>query len=121
MKKYMLLMLLFLLTGAFSLNSCGPMILISRPEVPPPPWFYPNRIETVRYVYFPDYLIYYDISLRHYIYFEKGYWQITNVLPPRYKTLNLRRSRQVRVRDYFGDNISDYHRDRTSSNRGRRN
>lgn len=121
MKKYMILIFLIFITGVFTLDSCGPVVISSRPEAPPPPWFYPNRIEFVRYVYFPEYLIYYDISLRHYIYFENGYWITSSVLPPRYRTVNLRRSRYVRIRDYHGDNISSYHRDHVSINRGRRN
>lgn len=121
MKKYIILTILFAITGMFTLDSCGPVIISSRPEAPPPPWFYPNRIEMVRYVYFPDYLIYYDISLRHYIYFENGIWITANVLPPRYQRVNLRRSKYVRIRDYHGDNIGTYHRDHNSVTRGRRN
>ncbi|MBQ4819687.1 hypothetical protein [Aquimarina sp. MMG016] len=90
-------------------QSCGPIVISSRPDAPLPPWFYPNRVEVVRYVYFPDHNIYYDISLRHYIYFENDVWITVNVLPPRYQYINLNRTRYVRIRNYHGDNIRSYH------------
>lgn len=74
MKRNTFLIATLLLIVIIMTQSCGPVVITSRPDVPPPPWFYPNRVEVVRYVYFPDYNIYYDISLRHYIYFENDVW-----------------------------------------------
>ena len=102
------------------LGSCGPVIITSIPNNPPPVWFYPNRIETVRYVYFPDYLIYYDLSLRSYLYLDNGVWITVKVLPPRYHNIDLKRSRFIRINDYYGDRIDVYHRD-YNTNRGRSN
>ncbi len=116
MKKALLAMLLF--AGIMTLVSCGPVIIASRPEVPPPAWFYPNRVEMIRYVYFPDYMIYYDLSVRNYIYLENGVWITVKVLPQRFNTINFRRARFVRVKDYRGDKIGTYHRE---FNRGRSN
>jgi hypothetical protein len=110
-----LILLLF-----FTAGSCGPVIISTRHSTPPPPWFYPNRVETVRYVYFPDYLIYYDLAAGNYIYLENGVWITVNVLPPRFDTVNLRRSRYIRINNYFGDRIEVYHRE-NQSNRGRSN
>lgn len=93
----------------FSLESCGPVIISSRPSQPPPPWFYPNRVVNVRYIYFPDFMIYYDLSLRSYLYLDNAVWITTTILPPRYRTVDLRKARQVRVNNYFGDNIKEYH------------
>lgn len=115
-KTSMLVMLLFALF--MTLASCGPVIISSRPESPPPPWFYPHRVEMVRYVYFPDYMIYYDLSLRNYIYLENGAWITVTVLPQRFNTINFHRARFVRIQNYRGDHIGTYHRD---SNRGRSN
>lgn len=122
-------MILLALISAVAIKGCGPVVISSRPETPPPPWFYPNRVEMVRYVYFPEYLIYYDLSLRNYIYLDNNVWVRVNVLPPRYRTINLNRSRFIRVKNYRGDNISSYHRENnttrsrsnTSSTTGRRN
>ncbi|WNH13085.1 hypothetical protein [Thalassobellus suaedae] len=122
-------MVLLVLISALAIESCGPVVLSSRLETPPPPWFYPNRVEMVRYVYFPEYSIYYDLSLRNYIYLNNNVWVRVNVLPPRYRAINLNRSRFVRVKTYRGDNISEYHRENnatrrrsnTSSTMGRRN
>ena len=122
-------MILLALISSVAIKSCGPVVISSRPETPPPPWFYPNRVEMVRYVYFPEYLIYYDLSLRNYIYLDNNVWVRVNVLPPRYRTINLNRSRFIRVKNYRGDNISSYHRENnttrsrsnTSSTTGRRN
>ncbi|MBT8320117.1 MAG: hypothetical protein KJO90_00450 [Eudoraea sp.] len=110
-----------LLLGGFIwlLMSCGPVIVASRPASPPPPWFYPNRLEVVRYVYFPELTIYYDFHTSMYLYFEGGIWVRKNVLPPRYRQYNLRRSRYVRVRNYRDDRIEEYHNNR--ANRGRSN
>lgn len=105
--KYILIVLGI---GIFmSLESCGPVIISSRPSHPTPPWFYPNRVVNVRYIYFPEFTIYYDITLRNYLYFENNRWVVVRRLPSRYNTINLRRTRQVRVTDYFGDNIREYH------------
>ena len=110
-----------IISGLFLLTSCGPVIVSSRiGNPPPPPWFYPNRVEVVRYVYFPEYSIYYDLSARNYLYWDSGVWVRVNVLPARYRTVNLSRSRYVRVRNYNDDNIKRYH-DQNNLNRGRSN
>lgn len=129
MKKRNYAIALLLIISALAVQSCGPIVISSRPDIPPPPWFYPNRVENVRYVYFPEFMIYYDLTLRNYIYRNNNVWVRVNVLPPRYRTINLNRSRFVRVKTYRGDNISKYHRENnttrrrtnTSSTRSRRN
>jgi hypothetical protein len=120
MKTMKVLSRIWLMAGFLLLASCGPVILSSRVQSAPPGWFYPNRVEVVRYVYFPDYLIYYDLYLRQYIYLENGVWITVNVLPPRFREVNLRRSRFIHIRDYYGDRIDTYHRD-YNLNRGRSN
>ncbi|MGB5700495.1 hypothetical protein [Muriicola sp.] len=102
------------------MTSCGPVILSSRYNSPPPPWFYPNRIEFVRYVYFPEYSIYYDLSARTYLYLDGGVWVRREVLPQRYQRVDLRRSRYERIRNYNDDNIRKYHEEH-NANRGRSN
>lgn len=109
MKKINFLLLVLSSVIFLTLESCGPVVFSSRLGTPPPPWFYPNRIETVRYIYFPDYEIYYDLSLRNYIYFDNNVWLTVDVLPTRFNSYNLRRSKQVRIHNYFGDNIKRYH------------
>jgi len=100
--------------------SCGPVVISSRPSNPPPPWFYPNRLEVVRYVYFPEISIYYDLTARTYLYLDGGIWVRRNVLPPHYRKYDLRRSRYERIRNYHNDNIRQYH-DEHNANRGRSN
>lgn len=102
------------------LSSCGPVVFTSRPHTPPPPWFYPHRVESVRYVYFPEHMIYYDLSLRTYIYLDNGVWISAAVLPRRFNGVNLRRSRTVRIRDYHGDDIRRYHKENNDKNTNRR-
>lgn len=102
------------------LTSCGPVILTTRHHSPPPPWFYPNRIELVRYVYFPEYSIYYDLSARTYLYLDGGVWVRREVLPQRYQRIDLSRSRYERIRNYNDDNIRNYHEEH-NANRGRSN
>lgn len=100
--------------------SCGPVVISSGPNNPPPPWFYPNRLEVVRYVYFPEISIYYDLTARSYLYLDGGIWVRRKVLPPRYRNYNLNRSRYERIRNYHDDNIRQYH-DKHNANRGRSN
>jgi hypothetical protein len=129
MKKSKLIMMLFLIVLAFS--SCGPVVVTSRPNHPPPPWFYPDRVEVVRYVYFPEYAIYYDLTLSNYLYLNNGVWVRVNKLPPQFSHINLNRSRYTRVRGYRDDNIRTYHNEnnvrrstrstRTRTNRSNRN
>mgnify|MGYP003632807611 CR=1 FL=1 len=102
------------------LASCGPMVMTTGVSEPLPPWFYPNRLEVVRYVYFPEYHFYYDLSARTYLYLDGGVWVRRKVLPPRYRNLDLRRSRYERVKGYRSDNIRQYHEE-NNANRGRSN
>lgn len=110
MKKKGFLTLVVFLMSSLILVSCGPLIISSRPEMAPPHWFYPNRIEPVRYVYFPDHVIYYDLLLRQYLYLENNVWIRVNVLPSKYRSLNLNRSKFLHVKGYRGDGIQKYHR-----------
>lgn len=110
---------LFLITALF-LTSCGPVVFTSRPNNPPPSWFYPNRLEMVRYVYFPEYSIYFDLTLNNYLYFENNVWVRVNVLPSRYRNIDLNRSRYVRVKNYRSDNIREYHNKNVRSNTSKR-
>ena len=121
MKKNFLLTVALLFSVFLTLESCGPVVVTSRLGTPPPPWFYPNRAEVVRYIYFPEHEIYYDFSLRSYIYLNNGTWITANVLPSRYGHIDFRRSHRVRINNYFGDDIKRYHSDNTyRSNTSRR-
>lgn len=109
-----------------ALSSCGPVVVTSRPNHAPPPWFYPNRVEVVRYVYFPEHSIYYDLTLSNYLYLKNNVWVRVNVLPPPYHNINLNRSKYVRVKGYRGENIRPYHnennvRKSSKTNKGQRN
>ena len=111
---------LIIVFGLVFLSSCGPVVISSRPNHQPPPWFYPNRLEIVRYVYFPEFSIYYDLSSRSYLYLDGGIWVRHNVLPPRYRHIDLSRQRYERVKNYQDENIRSYH-DEHNANRGRSN
>jgi len=113
MKKVSLSILVILVTFFLTIESCGPVVFSSRLGTPPPHWFYPNRVETVRYVYFPNHQIYYDFSIRKYIYLDNNAWISVGVLPARFKGHDLRRSKQIRIKDYHGDNIRKYHNETT--------
>ena len=111
---------LILILGLFFLSSCGPVVISSRPNYHPPSWFYPNRLEIVRYVYFPEFSIYYDLSSRSYLFLDGGIWVRHNALPPRYRHIDLSRQRYERVKNYQDENIRSYH-DEHNANRGRSN
>lgn len=112
MKKSYIKLFTILAICFFTVESCGPVVISSRLGTPPPPWFYPNRVETVRYIYFPDYTIYYDLHYRNYRYLDNGVWITIDVLPAKFSYINLRRSKQVRINNYFDDNIQRYHNNR---------
>ena len=116
--KTLLLFITYIILLAFA--SCGTVVISSRPNQPPPPWFYPNRLEVVRYVYFPEISIYYDLTARTYLYLDGGIWVRHEVLPPRFQNYDLKRSRYERIRNYSDDNIRRYH-DEHNANRGRSN
>ena len=120
MPRFKILRYLLALTTLFIIGSCGPVVVTTGISEPPPPWFYPNRVEVVRYVYFPEYIFYYDLSARTYMYLDGGVWVRRNVLPPRDRNLDLRHSRYVRVKGYRNDDIQRYHEEHTA-NRGRSN
>lgn len=118
MKKVVLFAAVLLALSGF--QACGPVIVSHGLADPPPPWFYPNRVETVRYIFFPEFSIYYDLSSSTYIYLDGGVWTRNKVLPPRYRSYDLGRSRYKRIRDYYDDNIAGYH-EQHNGNRGRSN
>jgi len=101
--------ILFLTLTIILSSSCGSFVYISKTGTTPPAWYYPNKVETVRYIYFPDYEIYYDFSLNNYLYLNNGDWLNTTILPKRFTGINLRRSKQVRITNYYGDSIKKYH------------
>lgn len=114
-RSFLLLITYILL---LAMASCGPVVISSRTSQPPPPWFYPNRLELVRYVYFPEYSFYFDLSANSYLYLDGGVWIRRSSPPPQYRHLDLRKSRYERVRNYSDDNIRRYH-DEHNLNRGR--
>ena len=117
MKNHLFTMLL---TLVLMLTSCGPVVFTSRTNNSPPHWFYPNRIEMVRYVYFPEYSIYYDLTLNNYLYLNNNIWVRANVLPSRYRNIDLNRSRYVRVKNYRSDTIKEYHNKNVRNNTSKR-
>lgn len=130
MRTIKIIFVSLLLSSFVSLESCGPVIISSRPSLPTPHWFYPNRVENVRYIYFPNHTIYYDLSLRTYLYLDNGVWISASILPSRFNSIKFKKARRIRVNNYFGDNIREYHdknrtmitgRRSSNSNRIRRN
>jgi len=109
-----------LLAITLTVTSCGPVVFTSRLNTQPPTWFYPSRLEMVRYVYFPEYSIYFDLTMNNYLYLENNVWVRVNALPPRYKHINLNRSKYIRVKNYRSDNIRDYHNKNVRSNTNKR-
>ncbi|MBC8755890.1 hypothetical protein H2O64_14525 [Kordia sp. YSTF-M3] len=100
MKRNKLLLSVILISSLLFLGSCGPIIITPDSHVPTPSLLYPNRIEPVRYVYFPEHIIYYDLSARQYLYLESSVWIRVDVLPPRYRSMDLNRSKFVGVKGH---------------------
>ena len=111
---------MLLLSVFISVDSCGPVIVSTQNNHPNPPWFYPNRVINLRYIYFPDYVVYYDLTYGNYIYLDQGVWLTVKVLPPRFKTVNFKHEKRIRVNNYFDDNIREYHIKNNTNVKGRR-
>ncbi len=109
-----------LLAFGLVLISCGPVVFTSNANNSPPHWFYPNRLEMVRYVYFPEYAIYYDLTLNNYLYLNNNIWVRANVLPSQYRNIDLNRSRYVRVKNYRNETIKEYHNKNVRGNTSKR-
>lgn len=109
-----------LLIIALFLTSCGPVVLTSGVNYSPPSWFYPNRLELVRYVYFPEYSIYYDLTMNNYLYLNNGVWVRVKALPSQYRNINFNSSKYVRVKNYRENTIREYHNNNVRSNSGKR-
>lgn len=109
MKKYGLILLALLSIGSFCLNSCGVVTPSSRLLIDSQPGYYSNNIEAVRYYYYPEHMVYFDLSIKKYIYLNDGVWIAATVLPSHFGTLNFRSSHYVKIHNYYGDNIMKYH------------
>ncbi len=117
--KTFFLLLLFIVLSL--LASCGPVVYTTAHTAPPPPsWFYPNRVEVVRYVYFPELRIYFDMYTHTYLYLDGGVWVRRENLPARYRNYNLNRYKYRRIPGYRNDDITPYDRDQRR-NSGRSN
>lgn len=120
MKTIKLFFAVLLFGALLSLESCGSLIVSSGPSYSTPPWFHPNRVVNLRYVYFPNHMVYYDLSMANYIYLDNGIWITVKVLPQRFNGINFRHVKQIRVNNYYGDNIKEYHRNTNTSVNSRR-
>jgi len=121
MKTIRLILAIFIIVAITSFESCGPVIVSSGPNYSTPPWFYPNRVLNLRYIYFPDYMVYYDLSFGNYIYFNNGIWLTVKVLPQRFNNINFKHAKRIRINNYFGNNIAEFHRSNNVYIKGRRN
>ena len=99
--------LLFILT--LLINGCGPVVITSRIGAPPPPWFYPHRVEMVRYIYFPELVLYFDLRSQTYVYRDGSHWIRRPELPEKYQRIDLSRQRYQRIQNYDRDDIQPYH------------
>lgn len=120
MKTIKYFVIMFAVCLFLSTESCGPVIISSRPNYSTPSWFYPNRVVNLRYVYFPDYMVYYDLSLGNYTYFNNGIWLTVKVLPQRFNSINFKHAKRVRINNYYGNNILEYRRNSNTNKKGRR-
>lgn len=123
MKTNIYLTILTFILTIFTFESCQSIFISARLGAPPP-WFQTNRVQIVRYIYFPDYEMYYDFSMRNYHFIENGSWLSVNILPYRFNGVKLKRAKQIKINNYYGDHIKKYHKEknkRGNSTRKRKN
>lgn len=86
---------------------CAPSrpAVVSQPE--PPPMWGPVGYEDVRYYYFPDMMVYYDVYSSMYIYPRGNRWVSAYYLPNHYGHFDLYNTYKVGLVDYYGP--SPYH------------
>ena len=76
------------------MDSCLPVYYsapaTTRVEVEQPNWApqFDNR-NLIRYYYFPDWGMYYDINNSEYVYMDEGNWYFSHSVPPRYAAYDL--------------------------------
>jgi hypothetical protein len=110
MKKFGLILLALLSIGSITINSCGVIVApSSRLLMDSHPGYYSNNIESVRYYYYPEHMVYFDLSIKKYIYLSDGVWITAAMLPSHFGSLNFRLSNHVGIHNYYGDNITKYH------------
>lgn len=115
--RYLVIPVLMLILTMW-ISACGPVVITSRIGSPPPAWFYPHRVEVVRYIYFPELLLYFDLRSQTYVYRDGSRWIRRPELPSRYQRIDLSRQRYQRIQDYDRDDIQPYH-DRNQNPRTR--
>lgn len=86
---------------------CAPSrpAVVSQPE--PPPMWGPVGYDDVRYYYFPDMMVYYDVYSSMYIYPRGNRWVSAYYLPNHYGHYDLYNTYKVGLMDYYGP--SPYH------------
>ncbi|MDP2161631.1 MAG: hypothetical protein Q8K02_14195 [Flavobacterium sp.] len=79
--------------------------VVSQPE--PPPMWGPMGYDQVRYYYFPDMMVYYDVHSSMFIYPRGNRWVSAYYLPSHYGHFDLYHTYKVGLMDYYGP--SPYH------------
>ena len=112
MKKLTPFLTLQLVLAVLAMEGCYTLVITSEPQNPSmPEWFYPRFAKAVRYVYFPELNIYYDLTSQTYLYFEDDNWVRRSDLPAEYHHIDLGNYKYERCKDYFENDIERFHRD----------
>lgn len=99
------LIILTLISGLFTMCAPSRPAVVSHPE--PPPMWGPVGYDQVRYYYFPDMMVYYDVHSSMFIYPRGNRWVSAYYLPSHYGHFDLYNSYKVGLTDYYGS--SPYH------------
>jgi hypothetical protein len=91
MKTLKLMMVSAILITMFSTSSCGSYNYVTTEQqtIYENPEWAPDYYSGVRYYYLPDLEVYYDLTMREFIYLNNGRWLYSRVLPPMYSYYDL--------------------------------
>lgn len=115
MKKVILMLALFL---AVSHTQSNAQVKVNINIGSQPVWG-PAGYDYVDYYYLPDYDMYYNVPQRQWIYAERGRWVTANVLPGRYRNVDLYRTYKVVVNDRMPYRRAGYYRSHYAGFKGR--
>jgi hypothetical protein len=99
------LIILVFISGLFIRCAPSRPAVVSYPETPP--MWGPAGYDQVRYYYFPDMMVYYDVHSSMFIYPRGSRWVSAYYLPSHYGHFDLYNSYKVVLTDYYGP--SPYH------------
>ena len=120
MKKVLLATALFI--GSMIYTSAGAQVRVSiHANIGNQPNWGPVGYDYAQFYYLPDLDIYYDVQAQQFVYFNRGHWVYTKVLPAGYRNYDLYSGYKVVINDQRPYMRHDFYKNRYRGYRNFRN